>query len=522
MQLERACGVLLHPSSLPSPYGVGDLGQAAFDFIDFLAEGGQTLWQVLPLGPTGYGDSPYQSFSAFAGNTAFLSLEQLVKDGLLEENDLSSLPHLPEDKADLDGAMALKMPLLKKAFSHFTPTADYLSFCKKNAHWLPDYCLFCALKEAIFAARKDGAETEEFLDFCAQSKGLLTENQMRDYYFGAVWVSWPAPLVKREQAALAKAQGQFQETIDFLSFLQYQFHRQWQAVKTYANEKNIRIIGDIPIFVSFDSADAWANQGLFALDETGFPLEVAGVPPDYFSPTGQLWGNPVYRWKAHEADGFTWWCQRMAHLLEDADLVRLDHFRGFESNYCIPFPSETAMEGKWKKGPGRKLFSAMEKALGKLPIIAEDLGVITPQVEKLRLSCRFPGMRILQFAFDGNAQNPYLPYLYEKNCVVYTGTHDNDTSIGWYQSTNEDSRDQFRRYTNSDGSAPGWDLIRLAISSTAALAIYPLQDILCLDTSARMNTPGSLGNNWHWRYTKDQLLPSYAKDLKALATLFGR
>ncbi len=522
MENKRAAGILLHPSSLPSPHGIGDLGPSAYAFIDFLQQAGLGLWQVLPLGPTGYGDSPYQCFSAFAGNPALLSLTQLVEDGLLTQTEVDALPALPANTANPDGAMALKLPLLQKAFARFHPGADYDCFCQQSAFWLPDYALFRAIKDHLYTLRQTGEKDASYRDFVQSTAGRLTAEQIDDQYFGALWYSWPKALVHRQTAALKAMMDKLSQAIAFQTFLQYLFFRQWANVKAYANAAKIRIIGDLPIFVSLDSADAWSRQELFLLDEDGFPAKVAGVPPDYFSPTGQLWGNPVYRWQTHQKDGFAWWIERIRTQLRLADLLRIDHFRGFKSNYQIPFGSQTAQTGSWHPGPGKALFDAVKTALGSLPLLAEDLGIITPQVEALRLSCGLPGMKVLQFAFGDTAQNPYLPHNYEKNCIVYTGTHDNDTSIGWYQTVSEKEKDYFRRYTSSSGASPGWDLIRLAMASTADTAIFPLQDVLCLDGSARMNTPGRLGGNWHWRFSMAQLLPSYAHDLHGLAELFGR
>ncbi len=523
MQETRKCGVLLHPTSFPSKYGIGDLGTSACKFIDFLEKGGQKLWQTLPLGPTSFGDSPYQSFSAFAGNFYLISLDCLLDDGLLEPADTEDKPDFNSKKVDYGPAINYKTKLLKKAFKNFdTKNRKFKSFCSENSFWLDDYALFSALKEHFIDLRQYEYESAEFLEFSEKTKKFLSPNVQKDYYYGGVWYTWPKGLIKRDPKMIKEYQKLLSENILYFKFLQYIFSLQWTKLKSYANSKGIEIIGDIPIFIAYDSADVWAFQELFQLDSEGFPTVVAGVPPDYFSPTGQLWGNPLYDWKEHEKTEYKWWVGRVKTLLKTCDYLRIDHFRGFESNYAIPFGSVDATKGKWLKGPGKKLFDAIKKETGHLPIIAEDLGIITSKVTKLRESLGFPGMKILQFAFDGDPKNAYLPHNFEKNCVVYTGTHDNDTSFGWYGASNDETRDYFRRYMNTDGRSPSWDLIRLAIASCADIAIYPLQDILCLPSEARMNTPGTNEGNWSFRYSDDDLLESYAETLKYLTKIFGR
>ncbi len=520
---KRKCGILLHPTSMPSPYGIGDLGQGAYEFIDFLEKSGQKLWQALPIGPTGYGNSPYQSFSAFAGNFLLISPDMLFEEGLLCEHDFKDKPQFDDSKVDFGSVIGYKTILFKKAFQKFNiKDIRFKSFCTRNAGWLNDYALFSALKEHFMEIRKNGIENSMFKCFAERAPKILDINSLKDLYFGGVWNTWPEELVKREPETIKKYETLLSEEIRFFKFLQFKFFTQWLKLKEYAASKNIEIIGDIPIFAAYDSADVWANQNLFELNESGFPINVAGVPPDYFSSTGQLWGNPLYVWKNHAETGYDWWIKRVKNQLSLFDILRIDHFRGFESYYSIPFGNPDATCGKWMKGPGRGLFDAIKKELGSLPIIAEDLGVITPPVAKLRQSLNLPGMKILQFAFDNSENNQYLPHNYDKNCVVYTGTHDNDTTVGWYNAADESGRDYFRRYMNSSGNSPSWDLIRLAVSSCAYTAIYPLQDVLCLGASARMNTPGTNGENWLWRYAKGELLESHAVSLKYLTKIFKR
>jgi len=493
---ERASGVLLHPTSLPSPYGLGDLGAGAYEFVDFLKAAKQKLWQVLPLGPTGYGDSPYQSFSSFAGNHYLISPDKLKEQGLLTDDDLLEKPQFDDRKVDFGLVITYKMGLLKKAFTVFKAKATpaqktkLTKFNKANKEWLDDYALFAALK---------------------------------DHYNGAVWNSWAKKLVNRDPATLKEMEEKLADEINFYKFLQCEFFRQWGEVKTYANKAGIKIIGDIPIFVAGDSADVWANPSLYLLDADGNPTSVAGVPPDYFSETGQLWGNPLYNWDEHKKTGYAWWCERISAVLSMVDIVRIDHFRGFESYWSVPFGEKTAVNGKWVKGPGKTFFAALKKQLGSLPIIAEDLGEITKKVEELRLSQDLPGMRVLQFAFDDNETNVHLPHNFESSLtVVYTGTHDNNTSRGWYDEANDNERDYLRRFLNVSGEDVSWDLIRLAISTNAVYSIVPIQDIMNLGADDRMNTPGLASGWWGFRYTNEMLSGNLAERLAYLTTLFHR
>lgn len=528
MSFKRSCGILLHPTSFPSRYGIGDFGVSALEFIDFLKQGRQKLWQILPLGPTSFGDSPYQSFSAFAGNYLLISPEELVKDGLLAESDLTDVPAFPEDSVDYGAVLLYKKKLFLRAYRNFKEQADkeqkeaFSAFCKRKAFWLDDYCLFAALKDHFIAERKNAGFSQGFKTFERATKKFLSPNIQKDYYFGAVWSTWPEELKKRKTGALNRWQAKLKEDIRFYAFLQFLFFKQWERVKGYANENGVKIIGDIPIFVAYDSADVWKNPELFYMTEDGFPTVVAGVPPDYFSATGQLWGNPLYRWDYHKKTGYKFWISRIKETLRVVDILRIDHFRGFESYWAIPFGDLDATGGKWVKGPGADLFYKMKEVLGDLPIIAEDLGIITDEVRELRDTLQFPGMKVLQFAFDDSENNDYLPHNYIQNAVAYTGTHDNDTTIGWYQQMDEGTKDRFRRYMNVSGEDAAWDLIRLAVSSTANFAIYPLQDVLNLGTAARMNTPSVPSGNWKFRYKKGDLLPQYAERLSYLATLFYR
>ncbi len=498
MELSRASGILLHPSSLPGPWGIGDLGPMAYRFVDFLVAAGQSLWQVLPLGPTGYGDSPYQCFSAFAGNPLLISIDDLIAQELLLPNEASAaLGQLPADRVDFGALIPAKQALLRRSFERFrsqrgTPLHQaYTRFCIDNAEWLADYALFMAVKE---------------------EQG------------GGSWHEWQPELRDRQPAALAQARRRLAATIDYHQFLQFLFFRQWQALKEYANQRGVLIIGDAPIFVADDSADVWANRDLFFVDESGMPTVVAGVPPDYFSATGQRWGNPLYRWQAMAATGYRWWIARMRQAFALYDILRLDHFRGFEAYWEVPASAPTAVDGRWVKGPGADLFERLRAELGKLPIIAEDLGLITPEVDELRLAFHLPGMKVLQFAFGDDPSNPYLPHNYTEQYVVYTGTHDNDTTIGWFAGLDQATRAAVLTYLGRDEQTVdiAWDLIRLALMSVAKLAITPLQDLLRLDSAARMNTPGRLGGNWAWRYPADALTEELALQLRQLTRAYGR
>lgn len=491
---DRAAGMLLHPTSLPGPHGIGDLGPAAYRFVDFLAAAGQRLWQVLPLGPTGYGDSPYAARSAFAGNPLLISLEQLRDEGLLTPDDLAEVPDFPSDRVLYEQVEAFKLSRLRRAFARFctqpeAARADFRAFRTRQAAWLDDFALFMALREA---------------------------------YDGAVWTDWEPAIVQRDPHALATRQQELAEETTFHAFLQFLFERQWTALRRYANERGIRIIGDIPIFVAHDSADVWANQEMFLLDDRGNPTVVAGVPPDYFSPTGQRWGNPLYRWEVLAATGYRWWIDRFRAMLGLVDMIRIDHFRGFVAGWEVPADQETAEHGRWVPGPGKALFQAAQEALGNLPIIVEDLGTITPDVIALREQLGYPGMKVLQFAFGDDAHNPYLPHNYKPRCVVYTGTHDNDTTAGWFATRPPAERDAVLRYLGRDGQDIVWDMIRLALASVAEMAIIPLQDVLNLGSEARLNFPGQPQHNWRWRYREEQLTAEIGTRLRELCAIYGR
>jgi 4-alpha-glucanotransferase len=490
----RSAGMLLHPSSLPGRFGIGDFGPLAYAWVDALARARQKWWQILPLCPTGVGDSPYQSSSTFAGNTNLLSPEEMIHDGLLDQADLANV-QFAEDRVDFQHLVPFKSFLLDKAWQNFKAgRAAALrgaldTFCQDKASWLDDFALFRALK---------------------------------DVYGERSWQEWPLDLVRREASSLKKAGDKHADAVGRYRFGQFLFFRQWSNVKKYANEKGIRLVGDVPIFVASDSADVWAHPDLFHLDDRRRPTAVAGVPPDYFSATGQLWGNPLYNWAASKKSGHQWWIARLGATLNQVDVVRLDHFRGFEAYWEIPADSPTAQAGHWVKGPGAELFQVLEKALGRLPLLAEDLGLITSEVEALRDQLGFPGMRVMQFAFGDNASNPYLPHNFVRNTVVYTGTHDNDTTAGWYQGLQPQERANLLRYAPAVERNPPRELMRLAWSSIADYAIAPLQDLLQLGSEARMNMPGKLGGNWVWRMRADHLATSTFDWLAELTALYGR
>jgi len=494
LQSRRSSGVLLHPTSLPGPFAVGDLGQEARAFIDFLAAAGQTLWQVLPLGPIGLGNSPYQSCSAFAGNTLLIDPRQLVVDGLLDANHLRSQDS-PEDYVDYEAAATFKARLLDEAYENFKqqparPIRDqFESFCKQASWRLDDYALYQSLKNV----NGDGD-----------------------------WSTWDKDIAFREPRALADAAKELHDHIEAQKFFQFLFFRQWQSLREYALQRAVRIIGDLPIFVAYDSADVWTHREYFQLDETGKPTAVAGVPPDYFSETGQLWGNPLYDWRRMREDGFRWWIDRLRWLLTLYDYIRVDHFRGFAACWEIPAGAPTAVIGRWAETPGREMFAALQKTLGDLPIIAENLGIITPDVESLREEFGFPGMRVLQFAFGGDEASEHLPQNYTRDTVVYTGTHDNDTSCGWFANLSEGERDRCLHQLASDGREINWDMIRAALSSVADTAIIPVQDLLGLGSEARMNLPASETGNWKWRLKPEALSDGLAGRLHNLTELSGR
>jgi 4-alpha-glucanotransferase len=501
MPFKRSCGILLHPTSLPSRFGIGDLGESAYKFIDFLEHSGQKLWQVLPLGPTSYGNSPYMCFSAIAGNHLLISPDLLVEQGLLNESDFSSLPDFANDYADFDRVIPYKHEILELAYDRFqnkqgTENPEFKEFCEVQATWLNDYALFMAILESC-------------------------DNQS--------WHTWDAAIAQRKPEAIQEYTEKSQDQIGFHKFLQFQFFSQWTNLRNYANHKEILIIGDIPIYVAHNSADVWANPQIFELDRRTFePALMAGVPPDYFSETGQLWGNPVYNWEELAKDNFSWWIGRFKSMLHYLDIIRVDHFRGFAAFWEVPAGEETAMNGKWKLAPGKELFETLKEVLGKLPILAEDLGVITVDVEALRDEFEFPGMKILLFAFGGDADNGYLPHHYVKNSMVYTGTHDNDTAVGWWQRASQEEKEMLARYAGVDRIGDEikevhWVLIRLALASVSDLAVIPLQDILGLDNTARMNMPGTATGNWSWRYSSQDLLTSELGDrLRNLTQLYSR
>ncbi len=528
MEQIRKGGVLAHVSSMPSKYGIGDLGKGTLDFIDFLYEAKQSLWQILPLGPTSFGDSPYQCFSTFAGNHFLISLDILVEDGLLKESDLEGCSAFSHDIVEYGDVINYKNKVLKKASANFfssltgTKKKEYDKFLSESA-WLDDYALFMALKYYFIDQRANTFETPEWHAYKKINEKLLTKDQINDFFYGAVWNSWPTDISQREPKAIKEYSLKLKEEIDMHKFLQFEFFRQWALVKAYAKKKEIEIIGDIPIFIAMDSADVWANSDLFYLDKIGNPTEVAGVPPDYFSATGQLWGNPLYKWDAHKKEKYKWWVSRVKSMLTIVDYIRIDHFRGFDEYWAVPYGEKTAINGTWNKGPGKDLFDAINKELGNLPIIAEDLGVITDTVEALRDDLGLPGMKILQFAFEKNAQNAYLPHNFtNSNCVIYTGTHDNDTTKGWYEKTTEEERDYLRRYLNVSGEDVAWDLIRLAWSSSAMYAVTPIQDMLSLGSEGRMNTPGVAVGNWQYRVRKESLTSDIASRLAYLSDIFER
>jgi 4-alpha-glucanotransferase len=491
----RSSGILLHPTSLPGPYGIGDLGPAAFAWIDALAHCRQKWWQILPLGPTGFGDSPYQCFSAIAGNPYLVSPQFLREDGLLDEKDLPPAD-FPPDHVDWGRVIPYKLQLLQRAWQNFKlgkgvplrPAFD--KFVHDEAIWLADYALFRALKDA---------------------------------HKGASWLEWPEAARQHQPAYLERARRDLADAIGLHQFQQFLFFRQWQRVRAHAHERGVKIIGDLPIFVSIDSSDVWANPQMFLLDAKHHPKVVAGVPPDYFSSTGQLWGNPLYDWAALERSGFAWWLDRFRATLRLFDVIRLDHFRGFEAYWEVPAGQPTAVKGRWVKAPGAALFTKLRQALGGLPLLAEDLGLITPEVEKLRCDFHLPGMIILQFAFGDTPENRYLPHNFtDANMVVYTGTHDNDTTHGWYETAPDRERDLVRRYLARDGGDISWDMIRLAWSSICDYALAPLQDVLCLGSEARMNSPGKPQGNWGWRYQAAQLTQGYLDRLAEMTQLYGR
>ncbi|MBA3449643.1 MAG: 4-alpha-glucanotransferase [Chloroflexia bacterium] len=495
MKRIRQAGVICHPTSFPGPHGIGDLGEAAFRYVEWLARGSQTLWQVLPLGPIGIGNSPYASPSAFAGNELLISLPWLVGDGLLDAGRLDDPPEFSAVRVDYDAVRAFKQPLLRKSFDRFRRgavqgmRAAFEDFCVEQNAWLADYALFMALK---------------------------------DSYEGVSWSAWPEDIALRKPDALATARQGLQDQVRFHEFTQFLFHMQWQEVRRYANDRGVRVVGDLPIFVAYDSADVWAHRHLFRLDAQGRPTEVAGVPPDAFTADGQFWGNPVYDWERNAESGYAWWTSRVRSSLRQVDVLRIDHFRAFAASWVVPAGSLTAASGHWEPGPGRHIFDAMAQALGPLPLIVEDLGLVTPDVVALRETLRVPGMKVLQFAFDSGPVNDYLPHNYDPLSVVYSGTHDNQTTIGWFRSLSDPVRSNVQRYLGRDGSDIAWDLVRTAQASVADRAMAPLQDVMRLDDDARMNTPGVPAGNWAWRYAPHQLHEGLADGLREMTETYGR
>jgi len=495
MRFPRSSGVIVHPTSFPGSFGIGDFGSESRYFIDVLQDMKQTIWQVLPLSPVGYGNSPYASYSAFAGNAYLLSPDILHEKGLLTTAELHEAKLPLSTVVDFERVYDAKEKMLRTAAACFYSETDREMeerlelFKKNNGHWLNDYSLFMVLS---------------------------AQNVRRP------WNEWEKKLAARDTSTLAAARKKYKDEIRYHIWLQYEFHNQWMALKEYANNKGVRVIGDIPIFVDHNSADVWANPRYFAVDEYGNRRLVSGVPPDYFSSTGQLWGNPLYDWDEIKKDGYSWWIDRFHQMFHLFDAIRVDHFRGFESYWQVPAAEMTAENGTWVKGPGADLFKTIRRELGELPIIAEDLGFVTPAVEKLRDQFRFPGMKILHFAFDDDPRNSFLPHNYTPNSVVYTGTHDNDTTIGWYSNAPEQDRHCLREYTRSDGIEPNWELIRLAMLSVADQAIFPLQDYMNLDSEHRMNTPGTVGRNWEWRFTHEMLDHLDRDRIRALVQMSNR
>lgn len=507
MKSERCSGVLLHPTSLPGPTGIGELGREAFAFVDWLQQAGQKRWQVLPLGPTGYADSPYASFSSFAGNPMLISLARLVDTGDLDRSLLEPAPASDPRRVDFGQVIAWKQPLLQRAAEFFLREAtaarrqEFRSFCQREAHWLDDFAIFMAVKQE-FQQRADRAGVE-----------VCTWNTY-----------WDRDIAWREPAAMARWADACGPAIEVQKALQFLFFDQWLALRRYANERSVRIIGDLPIFVAGDSADVWAAPDLFLLEQDGTPSFVAGVPPDYFAKDGQNWGNPQYNWPRMEQDRFRWWIRRVAGTAALVDWIRIDHFRGFEKSYFIPGRETTGRNGVWTPVPGQSLFRTLREELGQLPVIAEDLGEITPEVDRLRDESGFPGMRILQFAFDSGEDRSqiFLPHNHIANCVVYTGTHDNDTVVGWYQSRTPAEQQVVAEYIGHPLQDVAADFVRLALSSVADTVIIPMQDLLGLDQSARMNTPGTRSGNWSWRMEPNQLRAESADRLGRLARIYGR
>ena len=537
MSFPRSSGILLHPTSLPGPFGIGDFGDAAYAFVDFLAAAGQSIWQMLPLGPTGYGDSPYQCFSAFAGNPMLISLERLADQRLLKAQELDDGPRFLPDQVQYDQVNQFKQTKLSQSFLHFR---------QKTAHSVPIPSLVYpgmvetqdaeSLPESSPSA--NSYTQSAFEAFKESEQSWLLEyalfRALKDRFGGVAWPKWDPPFASREPAALQEARAELANEIAEQEFLQFVFFKQWEELKRHCHEKKIRIMGDLPIYVAHDSADVWAHPEYFHLDENGNATKVAGVPPDYFSATGQLWGNPIYRWDRMAADGYKWWIERFRGAFRMFDLLRVDHFRGFQAYWEVPGGDKIAQNGKWQAGPGAELFAAVEGELGALPIVAENLGVITPEVEAIRERFGFPGMAILQFAFGNDPQGPsFRPHNYPRNLVAYTGTHDNDTVVGWWTSrpgegsirSAEDIRKErefTRAYLNLDNQPIHWIFICALMASVADTVVFPLQDIVGAGSEARMNVPGTATGNWRWRFREDVLNEQSARKLKEMAEVYDR
>ncbi|EAW37484.1 4-alpha-glucanotransferase [Lyngbya sp. PCC 8106] len=497
MPFPRSSGILLHPTSLPGRYGIGDVGPVAYQFVDFLRDSGQQLWQILPFGPTGFGNSPYLSYSAMAGNPLFISPDLLLEEELLTSQDLVNTPLFPVEQVDFDGVKAFKWDLFNKACQNFKKTLteqenEFEEFCRNKSYWLDDYALFMAIKEA---------------------------------HDGESWHKWDNDIARRQPEAIQQWRDKLADQIFFHKFLQFEFFRQWSKLKQYANEQGIQIFGDVAIYVAHDSADVWSHPDIFCLDgETGEASLMAGVPPDYFSATGQLWGNPVYNWERVQQNGFNWWLQRVQSILDCVDIMRIDHFRGLQAFWAVPQGETTAVNGYWIEAPGEALFNLLNEKLGQLPIIAEDLGLITPEVEALRDKFELPGMKILQFAFDSGSGNPYLPYNYSTpNWVAYTGTHDNDTTVGWFSQRSLQAQARVMSYVGGTmGHGIHWDLIQVALASVANQAILPLQDVLGLGSEAKMNQPSTSEGNWSWRFLPGAITDEIRDRLRSLTETYGR
>lgn len=496
MVFERSSGILLHPTSLPGRYGIGDLGDWAYKFVDYLVEHSQKLWQMLPLGPTSYGDSPYQTLSAFAGNTLLISLDRLVEEGWLSPEDVAEVPDFPDNSVDYGAVIDYHNVMLDRAYDNFVANAQqpqthgFQQWSEQNREWLDDFALFMALKQ---------------------------------HHGGKPWVEWDEGFALRQPEALIEARERHARAIDQHRWRQWMFSRQWLELKAYANGKGVKLIGDIPIFVAHDSSDVWAKPHLFFLDEKGYPTVIAGVPPDYFSETGQRWGNPLYRWDEMALDGYSWWILRIRATLELVDIMRIDHFRGFDAYWEVPASEPTAVQGRWVPGPGAHFFEVIQASLGGLPIIAEDLGVITPEVVALRDSFGLPGMKIMQFAWAGGVEDPFLPHNHVPNCVVYTGTHDNNTTIGWWH---EEATPEIKEFVNAyfdrEVHEINWELMRAAGMSVAHTCVIPMQDILNLGAESRMNLPGREAGNWTWRATPEDFDHPGIDRLVHYTKLYGR